>query len=164
VINVSWNDAQEYVKALSVNNNRNLQCRLPSEAEWEYAARAGSTTQYSWGDAIGNNKANCDGCGSEWDNEKTASVGSFPKNAWGLQDMHGNAWEWVQDTWHANYKGAPDNGEAWEKVGDARRVLRGGSWFDSPGFLRSADRFDDFPVRRDDVIGFRVVCSPPSDR
>ena len=165
VIYVSWNDAQGYVKWLSSNNNQGLQCRLPSEAEWEYAARAGSTTQYSWGDSIGKNKANCRECGSQWDFEKTAPVGAFAENAWGLHDMHGNVWEWVQDPWHANYQGAPDNGEVWEKDGDAsRRVLRGGSWAFSPYLLRSAFRSRLTPGSRSYFTGFRVVCSPPSVR
>ena len=98
VINVSWNDAQEYVAWLS--SEAGAQYRLPSEAEWEYAARAGTATAYSWGSQVGSNRANCDGCGSRWDNEMTAPVGSFGANAWGLHDMHGNVWEWVQDCWH----------------------------------------------------------------
>lgn len=164
VINVSWSEAQGYVKSLSTNNNQGLQCRLPSEAEWEYAARAGSTTEYSWGDSIGTNKANCRKCGSKWDGKETAPVGSFSKNAWGLHDMHGNIWEWVQDSWHDNYEGAPNNGEVWENDGDVSRVLRGGSWDLTPLLLRSANRFFNFPDNRNDLIGFRVVCSPPSVR
>ena len=164
VINVSWNDTQGYLKWLSDNNEQGLQCRLPSEAEWEYAARAGSKTKYFWGDEIGKNKANCNGCGSQWDGEKTAPVGSFPDNQWGLQEMHGNVWEWVEDSWHKDYTGAPDNGAVWEKDGDASRVLRGGSWYLAPGDLRSADRNSGSPGYRINSIGFRVVCSPPSVR
>ena len=161
VINVSWNDAQYYANWLSKENGQ--QCRLPSEAEWEYAARAGTQTKYSWGDDIGKNNANCAGCGSEWDNKQTAPVGSFPPNEWDLQDMHGNVWEWVQDTWHDNYEGSPNKGEAWVK-GDDSRVLRGGSWLNSPGLLRSAYRYDGTPDSRYLDVGFRVVCSPPSVR
>ena len=106
VINVSWDDAVAYTEWLSEQTGKRY--RLPSEAEWEYAAclqrgaprrqaRAGTTTKYSWGKKIGRNLANCNGCGSRWDDEKTAPVGSFPANAWGLHDMHGNVWEWVQD-------------------------------------------------------------------
>ena len=159
VINVSWNDAQGYVKWLSETNKEGLQCRLPSEAEWEYAARAGTTTKYPWGDEVGKNKANCNGCGSEWDGEKTAPVGSFEPNAFGLQDMHGNVWEWVQDAWHDNYTGAPNNGEAWKGDSDVSRVLRGGSWGDSPGLMRSAFRNDVTPGNRFSSVGFRIVCS-----
>ena len=163
VINVSWKDTQGYAEWLTSTNTKGLQCRLPSEAEWEYAARAGTQTKYSWGDDIGKNNANCDGCGSEWDNKQTAPVGSFPPNTWDLHDMHGNVDEWIQDTYQDNYEGAPDNGEAWVK-GDGRRVLRGGSWGSSPDFLRSAFRGALTPDYRGYDIGFRVVCSLPSVR
>ena len=161
VINVSWYDAQSYVNWLSKETEQ--QCRLPTKAEWEFAARAGTQTQYSWGNDIGTNNANCESCGSEWDNKQTAPVGSFPLNQWGLQDMHGNVWEWVQDTWHDNYEGSPNKGEAWVK-GDDRRVLRGGSWLDTPDYLRSAFRNGGTPDLQFVNIGFRVVCSPPSVR
>ena len=165
VINVSWNDAQGYVRSLSANNNRNLQCRLPSEAEWEYASRAGNTTKYSWGDSIGKNKANCVGCGSQWDDKETAPVGSFSSNAWGLHDMHGNVWEWVQDPWHENYKGAPNNGDVWESGGDTRRrVYRGGSWNDEPSVMRSTYRYGHSPDLESKSLGFRIVCFTPSVR
>ena len=99
-------------------------------------ARAGTGTAYSWGNEIGTNRANCDGCGSQWDDAQTAPVGSFGANAWGLHDMHGNVWEWVEDCWHENYAGAPSDGTAWTSVGNcSERVLRGGSWFIFPGFL-----------------------------
>ena len=172
VINVSWDDSQGYVKWLSQNNKKGLQCRLPSEAEWEYAARAGSTTKYPWGDNTSHEQANygtdvcCKGLAKghdQWVN--TAPVGSFPENKWGLQDMHGNIWEWVQDPWHNDYKGAPINGAVWDKGGDeGRRVLRGGSWLRSPLSLRSAGRGSSLPDSRYYSIGFRVVCSPPSVR
>ncbi len=104
VIYVSWEDAVAYTEWLSAHTGERY--RLPSEAEWEYAARAGSGTVYSWGDEIGNGAGPiADGCGSQWDNKKTAPVGSFGANAWGLHDMHGNLWEWVQDCWHDNYRG-----------------------------------------------------------
>ena len=136
---VSWNDAQAFMKWLAEQTGKPY--RLPTEAEWEYAARAGSTTEYSWGDDIGENRANCRGCGGEWDDEhRSAPVGSFPANAWGLHDMHGNVWEWVQDCWNDSYVGAPADGSAW-KVGDcSRRVFRGGSWYFEPRALRSALR------------------------
>ncbi|MBX9637125.1 MAG: SUMF1/EgtB/PvdO family nonheme iron enzyme [Nitrosomonas sp.] len=141
VINVSWNDAQAYVKWLSEQTGK--QYRLPTEAEWEYAARAGTQTRYWWGDGIGRNNAVCDGCGSEWDNQQTAPAGSFKANAFGLHDTAGNVWEWTQDCWHENYSGAPVDGSAWlEKSGGDcdRRVVRGGSWNNEPQFLRSAIR------------------------
>ena len=111
VINVSWDDAQSYVRWLSRRTDKTY--RLLSEAEWEYVARAGTTTQYHWGDEIGHNRANCDGCGSRWDDEKTAPAGSFSANKWGLQDVHGNVWEWVEDCWNVSYAGAPADGSAW---------------------------------------------------
>ena len=126
VINVSWDDAQSFIDWL--NNKTSGNYRLPTEAEWEYAARAGSKTKYSWGDDIGSNRANCDGCGSRWGGRQTALVGSFPANAWGLHDMHGNVWEWVQDCWNDSYKGAPTDGSAWTQRRLRRRVIRGGSW------------------------------------
>ena len=126
VINVSWEDAVAYTKWLSGQTGE--RCRLPSEAEWEYAARAGSVTKYSWGNEIGSNQANCDVCGSQWDGKQTAPVGSFDPNGWGLHDLHGNVWEWVQDCWNGSYQGAPTNGSAWESGDCSRRVLRGGSW------------------------------------
>ncbi|UJS23730.1 formylglycine-generating enzyme family protein [Thiothrix winogradskyi] len=162
VINVSWDDAQGYVKWLSESNGQGLSCRLPTEAEWEYAARAGTTTDYFWGDDIGKNNANCDGCGSEWDNKQTAPVVSFKPNQWGLQDMHGNVWEWTQDCWHDNYADAPADGTAWESNADCgRRVVRGGSWNLSPNLLRSSYRYDNARDYRYDVLGFRVVCGLP---
>ena len=127
VESVSWDDAQAFIRKLNEMEGEE-RYRLPSEAEWEYAARAGTTTRYSWGDEIGRNLANCNGCGSQWDNEKTAPVGSFPANAWGLHDMHGNVREWVQDCWNGSYQGAPADGSAWESSNCSRRVLRGGSW------------------------------------
>jgi formylglycine-generating enzyme required for sulfatase activity len=160
VIKVSWEDAQGYVNWLSTETGTD--CRLPTEAEWEYAARAGTTTDYFWGDEVGKNNANCDGCGSKWDNKQTAPVGSFPANPFGLQDMHGNVWEWTQDCWHDSYTDAPTDSTAWESGGDCgRRVVRGGSWYDNPGLLRASDRYDDARGGRDGYLGFRVVCGLP---
>nr|VFK00060.1 MAG: Formylglycine-generating enzyme, required for sulfatase activity, contains SUMF1/FGE domain [Candidatus Kentron sp. H]VFK00328.1 MAG: Formylglycine-generating enzyme, required for sulfatase activity, contains SUMF1/FGE domain [Candidatus Kentron sp. H]VFK04546.1 MAG: Formylglycine-generating enzyme, required for sulfatase activity, contains SUMF1/FGE domain [Candidatus Kentron sp. H] len=157
-INVSWQDARDYCAWLSRETGRYY--RLPSEAEWEYAARAGTGTDYWWGDNIGANRANCDGCGSEWDRRQTAPVGAFAPNPFGLYDMAGNVWEWVADCWHDNYRGAPDSGLAWEKAngGDcSKRAVRGGGWIFKPRRLRSANRggvpFD----KRVDYIGFRLA-------
>ena len=139
VINVSWDDAQLFIDWLNARTGGHY--RLPTEAEWEYAARAGTTTRYSWGDDIGRNRANCHGnfCGDSYRN--TAPVGSFPANAWGLHDMNGNVWEWVQDCWNGSYAGAPSDGSAWTSGDCSLRVLRGGSWRYSPRDLRSAYRF-----------------------
>ena len=155
VINVSWNDAGEYVDWLSAQTGGTY--RLLSEAEWEYAARAGSTTKYSWGDAIGTNRANCwsDECGDRV--ISTAPVGSFRANAFGLYDMHGNVWEWLEDCLYGSYAGAPTDGSAWRRGDCAKRVMRGGSWSVSPRDLRSARRYR-FPTGvRDNNIGFRVA-------
>ena len=155
VVCVSWNDTQAFIKWLNGKTNGNY--RLPTEAEWEYAARAGSKTKYSWGDDIGNNRANCDNsyCGDSW--EYTAPVGSFPANAWGLHDMHGNVLAWVQDCWNDNYKGAPKDGSA-RTSGDCRvRVLRGGAWNSTARYLRSANRLRNDRTTRFNSIGFRLA-------
>jgi formylglycine-generating enzyme required for sulfatase activity len=127
-----------------------------TEAEYEYAARAGSTAAYYWGDAIGKGNANCDGCGSQWDNIQTAPVGSFAANAFGLYDMAGNAWQWLQDCYHENYNGAPADGAAWTGDDCGRRVVRGGSWISVPPVLRSAGRFWNIANSRGNLLGFRV--------
>ena len=156
VINVSWEDiTKQYIPWL--NKKTGEQYRLPSEAEWEYAARAGSETKYSWGNSIGNNKANCDGCGSRWDNSQTAPVGSFAANAFGLYDMHGNVWEWTQDCWNGSYKDAPSDGTAWLSGNCGRRVLRGGSWNNDPIVLRSDYRNIITAGNRNYFNGFRLA-------
>ena len=157
VIYVSWHDAVAYTQWLSSQTGETY--RLPSEAEWEYAARAGSTMQYSWGNNIGVNRANCYACGSQWDGEKTAPVGSFSANSWGLHDMHGNVWEWVQDCWNSNYEGAPADGSAWESGDCSYRVLRGGSWGYDTWSLRSAHRNGNTTGYRINGLGFRVARS-----
>ena len=156
VINVSWEDAQSYVRWLSARTGHKY--GLLSESEWEYMARAGTTTAYSWGDNIGQSRANCVGCGSQRDDEKkTASTGSFSANAWGVYDMHGNVWEWVEDCWNDSYVGAPSDGSAWESGNCDRRVLRGGSWSSRSRFLRSGIRYWHSPSYRFSHVGFRVV-------
>ena len=139
VINVSWEDVQGFIAWLNTRTGGGY--RLPTESEWEYAARAGSTTEYSWGNRIGSNRANCygyDECGDRWEN--TAPVGSFASNAWGLHDMHGNVWEWVEDCWNDSYVGAPGDGSAWRSGSCRQRLIRGGSWTIYPRHLRSASR------------------------
>ena len=159
VINVSWEDAQSYVAWLSAQTGEAY--RLPSEAEWEYAARAGTQTKYHWGNSVSRNRANCDGCGSRWDDEQTAPVGSFRPNSWDLHDLHGNVFEWVQDCWHSDYTGAPSDGSAWERGRCSSRIQRGGSWASSPRNIRSAVRWADAADDRDDDYGFRVARSLP---
>ncbi len=142
VISVSWDDAQAYVQWLVKKTGKKY--RLPTEAEWEYVARAGTSTAYWWGDVIGQNNAVCNGCGSQWDNKQTAPVGSFKPNAFGVYDTAGNVWEWTQDCWHGDYTNAPLDGTAWleRNGGDcSHRVVRGGSWDFNPQLLRSAFRF-----------------------
>ena len=156
VIRVSWEDiTEQFIPWLSKTTGK--QYRLPTEAEWEYAARAGSETKYSWGNSIGNNKANCDGCGSRWDDSQTAPVGSFSANAFGLYDMHGNVNEWTQDCWNGSYKGAPSDSSAWLKGDCSRRVLRGGSWSYIPSKLRSANRINITTGFRYSDVGFRLA-------
>ncbi|AEJ01438.1 Sulphatase-modifying factor protein [Nitrosomonas sp. Is79A3] len=158
VINVSFNDAQAYVKWLSDKTGK--QYRLPTEAEWEYAARAGSETAYWWGNDVGKIYANCAGCGSEWDGKQTAPADSFNPNAFGLHNTAGNVWEWVEDCWHENYQGAPADGSAWKEAngGDCnRRVVRGGSWSIGPLNLRSANRNRNFTVAANFSLGFRIA-------
>jgi formylglycine-generating enzyme required for sulfatase activity len=138
VINVSWDDAKTYVAWLSKKTGKAY--RLLSEAEWEYAARAGTTTRYYLGNDIGTNNANCKGCGSKWDDEQTAPVGSFKPNAFGLYDMAGNVWEWVEDVWHDNYDGAPTDGSAW--LGPKAAIPSAASFAAVPGtkIRRSSER------------------------
>ena len=154
VINVSWDDTQLFIDWLNDKTDGNF--RLLTEAEWEYAVRAGSTTKYSWGNGIGNNRANCENCGSRWDNDRTAPVGSFSTNAWELHDMHGNVREWVQDCWNDSYVGAPTDSSAWMNGDCGRRVVRGGSWYNTPEFLRSTSRYWNIRMDRHSNRGFRL--------
>ena len=155
LINVDWRDAHAYVAWLSRESG--VWYRLLSEAEWEYVARAGSETAYGWGEEIGENRANCRGCGSRWDAEQTAQAGSFGANAFGLYDVHGNVREWVEDCWNAHYAGAPTDGTAWTQGKCGLRVVRGGSWLDEPGKLRSAVRSAYSHKTDIDTVGFRVA-------
>ena len=156
VINVNWLEAKAYAAWLSEQTGKRY--RLPSEAEWEYAARAGTETAYSWGDEIGVNRANGHDSGSEWSHQRTSPVGSFAPNDFGLYDMHGNVWEWSEDYWHRNYEGAPADGSAWLSGGrDRSRVVRGGAWYVYPPGLRAAYRDKVGPSIRIVNIGFRLV-------
>ncbi len=158
VINVSWEDARKYTEWLSEQTGKRY--RLPTEAEWEYAARAGTETAYWWGQKIGKNNANCRGCGSQWDDKQTAPVGSFEANLWGLYDTAGNVWEWVQDCWHDSYEGAPEDGSAWEGANCAQHVIRGGSWNYFPWNVGSANRGWNRPGYRIHSGGFRLAQDP----
>jgi formylglycine-generating enzyme required for sulfatase activity len=155
VINVSWDGAQQYVAWLAKKTGRGY--RLLSEAEWEYAARAGFATRYPWGDEPGINRANFNGSGSQWSGKQTAPVGSFQPNPFGLHDMIGNVWEWTQDCWNDSYKGAPEDGRAWETGDCGRRVVRGGSWDYGPQGCRCAIRNWFEPGVRDSNLGFRLA-------
>jgi formylglycine-generating enzyme required for sulfatase activity len=132
--------------------------RLLTEAEYEYATRAGTPTAYPWGDDIGKNNADCDGCGSKWDFSQTAPMGSFAANKFGLYDMVGSVWEWVEDCAHNSYDGAPTDGPAWVEGGDCtRHIVRGGSWKRTPDYLRSDYRGKDTHDNRGGDLGFRVA-------
>ncbi|HWA21273.1 MAG TPA: formylglycine-generating enzyme family protein [Caulobacterales bacterium] len=155
VVGVSCNDANSYAKWLSGKTKKRY--RLLTEAEWEYAKRAGTATPYYWGSTIGAGNANCAGCGSQWDGEQPSPVGSFAANSFGVYDMAGNVWQWVEDCYHESYAGSPGDGAAWTGAACARRVLRGGSWSSSPRTLRSADRHRDDPSNRVGSYGFRVA-------
>jgi len=138
VVNVTWDDAKQYARWLSRKTNR--QYSLPSEAQWEYAALAGSSSVFWWGNSRGVALANCKDCGSQWDGQKAAPVGSFKSNPFGLHELHGNVWEWVEDCWHRNYKGAPEDGSAWVTGSCSRSVLRGGSWRDTSEAAQATTR------------------------
>lgn len=155
VENVSWNDVQEFIKKLNKKEGMD-KYRLPSEAEWEYAARAGTITRYSFGD---DESKLSDYAWYDANSErKTHEVGQKKPNPWGLYDVHGNVWEWVQDKWNSNYKGAPTDGSAWEGSVSGS-VDRGGDWFDSARDLRSANRGSIHdPGSR--VLGFRLLRVP----
>jgi len=165
---VSWDDAKEFIKRLN-DRNDGFVYSLPSEAEWEYAARAGTTTAFAFGDSLSSRQANFNG-NYPFGNaekgpylEKTTKVGSYDANAWGLHDMHGNVWEWVEDILHDDYTGLPTDGSANTTIGDSsQRILRGGSWGGVGMNSRSAYRdWIDSPVRGND-LGFRVVARAKS--
>ncbi len=150
---VTWHDAVGFCVRLSEKTGHSV--RLPSEAEWEYACRAGSSTEYFFGDDVSllGKYAWFEDCSED----KTHSVGQLRANQWGLFDMHGNVWEWCHDKWHDDYKVAPTDGSAWEGGDSEFRIFRGGSWVDDAGDCRAAYRHYSKPTVRCDDLGFRVV-------
>ena len=159
VINITYARAVDYVNWLSKKTGHTY--RLPSEAEWEYAARAGTTTDYFWGDDPGKNLANCRDCASQWSAKGSAPVASFKPNPWGLYDMHGNEWEWTTDCWNPTYDGAPTDGSAWTTGDCTKRPMRSGSWYYFHRNVRSSWRW---PIRAVDVsynFTLRVIRELP---
>ena len=154
---LSWNDAQQYVRWLSKVTGHNY--RLPSEAEWEYAARGGTSSRYWWGDSMQSGKANCKGCGGDWSNEAPADVDAFPANPFGLYGTSGGVWEWVADCWHKSYAGAPRDGSVWSQSDCRENVIRGGSWRNDKTYAHSASRFTYDTGVRYILNGFRVAKS-----
>ncbi|MDD4497023.1 MAG: formylglycine-generating enzyme family protein [Methanosarcinaceae archaeon] len=154
VENVSWDDAQKFIKKLNEMEGKDEYC-LPSEAEWEYACRAGTTTRYYFGDD--DSKLKDYAWYGENSGSKTHSVGQKKPNPWGFYDMHGNIWEWCQDRWHDDYDGAPSDGSVWESGSSSDRVFRGGCWYYYARNCRSAIRNYDVPGYRVDYLGFRVL-------
>jgi formylglycine-generating enzyme required for sulfatase activity len=155
VINVTWDDAQHYVAWLSKMTGKPY--RLLTEAEYEYAARGATQSVFPWGDEVGKNDADCNGCGSQWDSSQTAPVGSFAANGFGFYDMVGNVWEWAEDCVHGNYSGAPTDGSAWIEGGNCNnRTVRGGNWKLAPANVRSATRNWYSADGRDSGLGIRV--------
>jgi formylglycine-generating enzyme required for sulfatase activity len=165
---VSWLDVEEFCLRLSVATGREY--RLPSEAQWEYACRAGTITPFHFGDTITGKIANYSSDTVYREEKKVKSrnattvVGSFPPNQFGLYDMHGNVFEWCMDDWHSNYDGAPKDGSAWVETAEttSAKVFLGGSWYDGPRDCRSASRYGDSRRFRSGILGFRVVCCAPS--
>jgi formylglycine-generating enzyme required for sulfatase activity len=168
---LDWKDAHAYIDWLNEkvrrpgHENASGPYRLPPEAEWEYTARSGTTATRWWGDEIGSGRANCNGCGSRWDDSELTAVDAFQANAFGLYGMLGNAWQWTQDCWHQNYVGAPADGRAWMTGDCTRHVLRGGSWDNVPIFIRSASRSggaaDGGEYDYSSLAGFRVARNLP---
>jgi formylglycine-generating enzyme required for sulfatase activity/class 3 adenylate cyclase len=156
--NVSWSDAQQFASWLGKSLNQNY--RLPTEAEWEYAARGGTQTKYWWGNEVALGMADCKGCGEPYDPRHPLQVGSFPPNPFGLHDMTGGVAEWVADCWHRDYAGAPGNGAVWDEGDCSKHVLRGGSWQNDASYARAASRDAYDTSVRYVTHGFRVARSP----
>ena len=155
VVNIGSSDANAFAAWLSQKTGGHF--RLPTEAEWEYAARAGGTSRYHWGESVGRGNANCATCGSAWDNKGTAPVGSFAANQFGLYDMLGNVWEWVADCYNDSYVDAPTDGGVWTKGDCSKRVLRGGSWNSTAEKLRISNRDGLGAAFRFNNNGFRLA-------
>jgi len=155
VRDVSWDDARKYVAWLSKTSGKSY--RLPTEAEWEYAARGGTSTVYWWGDQPRKGTGNCKDCGDPWSDAAPTTVGSFSPNPYGLYDMNGSVWEWVADCWHISYKNAPTDGRAWDEPACSVRVIRGGSWREGFSYMQSSTRFKYSASVRQSQNGFRVV-------
>jgi formylglycine-generating enzyme required for sulfatase activity len=155
VIGVNWNDAVAYTRWLSSQTGERY--RLPTEAEWEYAARAGTTTFYWWGNDKGAGNAVCFDCGSRWDNQRTAPVASLSPNPFGLYDTSGNVAEWVADCWFPDHSGAPGDGSARTATACPSRVARGGAFNKPATSMRDSTRQHFDPFTRIDMLGFRVA-------
>ena len=155
VRDVSWDDVQQYVKWLSKVSGKSY--RLPTETEWEYAARAGASTRFWWGEQMRAGNANCKGCGDPWSADGPPAVGSFASNPFGLHDVNGSVWEWVSDCWHNSYKGAPADGRTWDTPNCRERVIRGGSWREDASYMPATTRFKYTASVRNSQNGFRVA-------
>jgi len=155
VRDISWLDAQEYVRWLSRITKQEY--RLPSEAEWEYAARANTQTRFWWGDKLGTGNANCKDCGGTWDRKVPSSVDAYPPNPFGVYGTNGGVWEWVSDCWHKSYDGAPKDGSSRNKPDCRENVIRGGSWRNDSSYIHSASRFKYDSSVRYIQNGFRVA-------
>lgn len=158
VVCLDWDEMRAYLQWLSLRTG--AEYRLLTEAEFEYVARAGTTTARPWGADIGRGNANCDGCGTEFDAKRTSPAGTFKANAFGAHDMLGNAWERLEDCWHDTYTQAPADGRAWTVGGNcSQRVTRGGAWLSDAPDVRSALRNWDLATNRKYTLGFRVARS-----
>lgn len=159
VRDISWADAREYLRWLSKLTGKHY--RLPTEAEWEYAARAGTTTRYWWGDGLGTGHADCKKCGGPWDHDNPSAVDAFSPNPFGLYATSGGVWEWVSDCWHNDYGGAPTDGDSWDAADCRENVIRGGGWRNDSTYVHSASRFKYDANVRYLLNGFRVARSMP---